>query len=76
VHCGGILFEDSTWRPNNPTGKYPYECEPPPGIRPTQVIGDDFQLGPQPGGCARFKTAPSTSSGRTTPFGWAGTCTS
>jgi hypothetical protein len=57
------VFEHNVWRPNNPKGKYAYsglrtECEPPPGVAPSQVIGNDFQLGPQPGDCARFKAAP------------------
>ncbi|MDX6466674.1 MAG: hypothetical protein QOI27_1714 [Gaiellaceae bacterium] len=61
--CGGIVFKGNTWRPNNPNGKYPYsglrtECEPPPGVAPALVIGNDFQKGPQPGDCARFKSAP------------------
>lgn len=61
--CGAIVFEDNVWRPNNPNSKYPYsglrtECEPPPGVAPAQVIGNDFQLGPQPGDCAAFKAAP------------------
>jgi hypothetical protein len=61
--CGGIVFKGNTWRPDNPRGRYPYspirtECEPPAGAAPAQVIGNDFQKGPQAGECARYKAAP------------------
>jgi hypothetical protein len=79
--CGGIVFKGNTWRPNNPNGKYAYsplrtECEPPPGVAPAQVIGNDFQKGPQPGDCARFKSAPFRTVWKDNTFRLGSPCTS
>jgi hypothetical protein len=79
--CGGIVFKGNTWRPNNPNGRQPYsplrtECEPPPGVAPAQVIGNDFQKGPQPGDCARFKSAPFRTVWKDNTFRLGSPCTS
>jgi hypothetical protein len=79
--CGGIVFRDNIWRPNNPASRYPYsplrtECEPPPGVAPAQVIGNDFQKGPQPTDCARFKAAPFRTVWKDNTFRMGSACTS
>ena len=79
--CGGIVFRGNVWRPNNPNGRYAYsplrtECEPPAGVAPAQVIGNDFQKGPQPGDCARFKAPPYRTVWRDNTFRLGSACVS
>lgn len=61
--CGGIVFSDNLWLPNNPGARYPYSslrtaCEPPRGVPPARVIGNDFQKGPVRSDCTQFTAPP------------------
>jgi hypothetical protein len=78
--CGGIVFTNNLWRPNNPRARYAYSslrtmCEPPAGVPPARVIGNDFQKGPVREDCARFTAPPYRTVWRHNTFRLGSPCT-
>ena len=59
-HCSGIVFRDNIYHPNSANAPMPYTpirtvCS---GAVPTQVTGNDFQVGPNSFACDVFMAPP------------------
>lgn len=59
-HCSGIVFRDNVYHPNSVNAPMPYTpirttCS---GAVPTQVVGNDFQVGPNSFACGVFMGPP------------------